>query len=146
MKKSDAIVFLSSRRAAETCTFTARARRFHNAELIRPPRVSKLMVVELSGKNNGLLSRVLAIGGAFFTLGQYLTQFWGSEVKFSRNRHFFNLSFVYFKTINRSDIKLSLACCPFNSEQNKVSLQFIDGIFVTHSITEGLCVTITSRS
>ena len=40
-------------------------------------------------------------------------------------------------TINGSDIKLSPVCFPFSSEQNKVSLPFIDGIFVTHNIPEG---------
>ena len=37
------------------------------------------------------------------------------------------------KTRNRSDIELSPACSPLNSEQNEVSLQFIEGILVTHS-------------
>ena len=49
------------------------------------------------------------------------------------------------KTINRSRIKLSPACFPFNSEQNKVSLQFTDGIFATHSIPEGNSVTLIGK-
>ena len=40
-----------------------------------PPRVSKLSVVDLRGEKTVVYSqRVLAIGGAFFIIGQYSTQ------------------------------------------------------------------------
>ena len=45
------------------------------------------------------------------------------------------------KTANCSDIKLSSACSSFISEQNGVLFQFIDGIFVMHSIPKGNSVT-----
>ena len=48
------------------------------------------------------------------------------------------------KTINRSDIKISPACFSLNPEQNKVSLQFIDGI-VTLRIPEGNSVTLIGK-
>ena len=47
--------------------------------------------------------------------------------------------------MNFNDIELSPGCCPINSEQNKVSLQFIDGIFVTNSIPEGNSITLISK-
>ena len=49
------------------------------------------------------------------------------------------------KTVNRSDIRLSPACSSFKSEQNKVLLQFIDGIFVTLSTLEGNSVTLMDK-
>ena len=38
--------------------------------------------------------------------------------------------------MNRSDLKPSPACFPFNYEHNSMLLQIIDGIFVTHSVPE----------
>ena len=49
------------------------------------------------------------------------------------------------KLKKRSDIELSPTGSPFNSEQNQVSLQFIDGIVVTHSIPEGNSVTLIGK-
>ena len=65
----------------------------------------------------------------------------GQRSNFSEIDTFSNILDAISKTINRSDIELSPACSPFNSEENEVSLQFIDGIFVTHSIPEGNSVT-----
>ena len=45
------------------------------------------------------------------------------------------------KTINRSDIKLSPVCSPFNSVQSYVSLLSFDGIFVADSVPEVNSVT-----
>ena len=54
--------------------------------------------------------RVLAIGSAFFfILGQKLTPFWGSKVKFSGNWQFFKFALSYFKSIDRNDIRFSPA-------------------------------------
>ena len=47
--------------------------------------------------------------------------------------------------MNRSYLKLSPACYPFNSKENSVLLQFIDGIFVTHSISEENSVTLIAK-
>ena len=49
------------------------------------------------------------------------------------------------KTIYSSDIKLSPMCFPFNSEQYKVPLQCIEGIFVTRIIPEGNSVTLIGK-
>ena len=49
------------------------------------------------------------------------------------------------KTINCSDLELSPACSPFNSEENDVLLQFIDRICVTLSIPEGNSVTLIGK-
>ena len=90
--------------------------------------------------------RCLAIGGAFPDPGSKFDPFFGgSMVKFLRNRQFFSYTLVYFKNINRSDTKLSPACSPFLRKQNEVSLQFIDEIFVTHSIPEGNSVTLIGK-
>ena len=49
------------------------------------------------------------------------------------------------RTVNCSDI-ISTVCSPFNSEQNKVSLRFLGGIYVTQSIPEGNSVTVLAKS
>ena len=63
-----------------------------------PPGVSKLSVVELSGKNQRIaLDEYSRLVVRFLILGKKLTPFWGSKVKFSRNRRFFNFTLPYFK-------------------------------------------------
>ena len=67
------------------------------------------------------------------------------KVKFSEIDNFSFLHEYISKPINRNNIKLPSACFPFNSEQKKVLLQFIDGIFVMYSIPEGNSVTFIGK-
>ena len=128
--------------------------RFHKAVvqrgggLIRPQRVSKLMVVELSEKNTADCSRrVLAIGGAIFYSRSIFDRVFEDQMSnFRKSAIFFNFALVYFKTINRSDITLSPACSLFNYVPTYVSLQFLDEIFVAHSVPEGNSVTPSAKS
>ena len=109
---------------------------------MQPPRVWKLMIVELSGKKQRIaLDEYSRLVVRFLILGQNLTPFWGSKVKFSRNQQFSTLCSYTSKTINRSDIKLSQACSPINSVQPYKSLLFLDGIFVSHIVPEVNSVT-----
>ena len=55
--------------------------------------------------------------------------------------YFSNLRYYISKTINRSDIKLSLACFMINFVQSYVSLLFLGGIFMAHSVPEVNSVT-----
>ena len=61
-----------------------------------PPRVSKLSVVEFSGKNQWIALDDYSRWHCFLILVQNLTLFW-SKVIFSRNKSFFNFALVYFK-------------------------------------------------
>ena len=60
-----------------------------------------------------------------------------SKVKCSWNPHFSTILDAISKSTNRSDIEIWPACSPFHSKQNEVSLQFIDGMFRTHSTYPG---------
>ena len=72
------------------------------------------------------------IGSVFFTLGQYLIQLWEIKGKIFAESSISNFfKFISQKTINRSEINLSLVCFPFNSEQNCVQLLYFDRMFVT---------------
>ena len=93
-----------------------------------PPRVSKLRVVEFSGKNGGLLSTSTRDWWCFFlVLGQYLTQLCEVKCQCFAKSTIFQIYISIFKNISRSELKLSSACSPFNSPQNKVSSLFMDG-------------------
>ena len=70
----------------------------------------------------------------------------GQRSFFCKIDNFLALHYDSLKTINRSDIKLSPARFPFNSEPSMVSLLFIDGVFVTHRITEVNSVTPIGKS
>ena len=51
--------------------------------MIRPPRVSKLRLVELSRKKQRIaLDEYSGLVVRFLVLGQYMTQFWGSKSNF----------------------------------------------------------------
>ena len=86
------------------------------------PRVSKLRVIEISGKSSGLVStsRYSWLVVRFLSEVKILVQFWGAIVKFREIDNFFPILRWYISiNINRSDIKLSPACSSFNSEQHK---------------------------
>ena len=89
--------------------------------LVRPPGVSKLSVVELSEKNSRLAyysRKVLAIGGAICYSRSIFDPFMRGQMSFfAKYSIFFNFSCVYLKIINRSDLKPSPGCSPFNAEQ-----------------------------
>ena len=113
-----------------------------------PPCVSKLSVVELSGKNSGLPRRVLAIGGAFLdpkSIFDRWPSYERSNVNFREIDNFSILHPYITKSMSCSGLKLSPACSPFNSKQNGVFLQFVDWIFVTHSISETNSVTLIAK-
>ena len=69
----------------------------------------------------------------------------GQNANFRKIDNYSTLHEYTSKTIRRSDIKLSPACSPFNSEQ-KVPLPLIHGKFVTHSIPERSSVTLSTKS
>ena len=47
--------------------------------------------------------------------------------------------------MNLSNPKLLPACSTFNYEQHRVLLEFIDGMFVTHSVPEVNSVTLIAK-
>ena len=97
---------------------------------MQPPARLKTKA-SLAEKPEGCSRRVLAIGGAFFILGQYMTPFWRSKVKYSRNRQFFNFALVYFKIYESQRHKTFTSVFPFNSVQSCMSLKFPDAMFVS---------------
>ena len=67
-------------------------------------------------------------------------------VKFSQNRQFFHIYISISETLEHvATKKLSPACSTYNSEQNEMSLPFIDGIFLMHRILEGNRVTLIGK-
>ena len=92
----------------------------------------------------------------FWLLGQYLTQLFAFKFKvkgqFSPNLRFSTLRTNIASTMRYSrrhiptDIKLSPACSPFNSKQNRMLLQFIDGVFVTLASQKGIASHSSSKS
>ena len=89
---------------------------------------------------------MLAIGGAFCdsrSIGDSVMR--GQRSNFRKIDKFSTIHDDISNIINRSDIGLSPASSPFTSEQNEVSLQFIDGIFLTHSIPEENSVTLIGK-
>ena len=59
-----------------------------------------------------------------------------------------NFSILHYrisKIINRIGIKLSLASSLFTFERKKVSLPFIDRMFVTHSVSKGNSVDLIGK-
>ena len=116
---------------------------------MRPPRVSNLMVIELSKKIPVDCSRrVPAIGGEFFFFGPRLifdTVMRGQRSNFRKIDNVSTLHWHISKIINRSGLTLPSAYSPLNSDQNEVSLPFMDGLFVTHGIQEGNSVTLIGK-
>ena len=90
--------------------------------------------------------RVLAIGGTFFDPRSIFDPIMRDQMSSIRKiDNFSTLHEDISIPINRRDIKLSLACSPFNSEQNQEQLPLIDGIFMTHTIPEGNSVTLIGK-
>ena len=68
-------------------------------------------------------SRVLAIGNAFFNPGPiFYPVMRGQRSNFSEIGNFSNSHAHISKTVNRSGVKLSPACCPFNCELDRILL------------------------
>ena len=110
------------------------------------PGVSKLSVVERSKKMD-CSRRVLAIGSAiFYPRSKFNPVLGGQRSDFREVCNFSTLLQYISKTINRSDIKLSPACSPFNAVQTSVSLHFFYGIFLARSVPEGNSVTPSVKS
>ena len=112
-----------------------------------PPGVSKLSVVELSGKNQRIaLDEYSRLVVRFFGPRSIFDPVMrGQRSNFREIGNFSNYIYCISKTIDRSDIRFSPACSPFNSQQYSVSLQFLDGIYVTHSVPEGYSVTLIGK-
>ena len=90
--------------------------------------------------------RVLAIGSAFYDARSKFDPVLGVKGQiFAKLAIFLTLRQYILKSINRSDIKLSPACSPFNSVRSYVSLKFLDGIFAAHSVPEGNSVTLIGK-
>ena len=126
-----------------TCTRTY-------VQLLRPPPPSCLETKCLSGKSIWIALKEYWLWWCILLVpGQYLTQLW--EIKdqiFAKSAifQFYQHISEEKKTINRGDIKLTLACSPLSSEQNEVLLRFLDRIFVRCSIPEGNSVIHTGKT
>ena len=83
-----------------------------------PPCVSKLSIVELSGKSPADCSRrMLEIGEAFCDrMSMFDPGMRDQRSNFRETGIFINFASRYLKTTNRSDMKLSPACSPLGSE------------------------------
>ena len=110
-----------------------------------PPGVSKLRVIELSGKNSGFLFSTRDWWYVLWSLINIWPIYESSKVKFSENRPFSPLHAYSSKLMNFSDKEPSPACSPLNSEQSTVLLQLIDGIFVEHRVPEVNSVTLIAK-
>ena len=69
-------------------------------------------------KTGGALSPSTRDWWCFFILGQYMTQLWEAKGQIFAKPGIFQLYFIILKkkTIDRSDLKPSPTCSPFNSE------------------------------
>ena len=109
---------------------------FHSADVqgggdtTVPPRVSKLSVVEVSGKNSGLLSTITRDWWCFFDHSSTFDPVIRAHISNLREIDSFSTlhEHTYLKVVNRRNMQLSPTYFPFNSEQIKPSLQSLHGI------------------
>ena len=86
------------------------------------------------------------IGSAFFVSRSIFDLVMGCQrSNFRKIDNFSNFNAYISKTINRSDLKPPPACSPFNSEQYRALLQFINETCVAHSVPEVNSVTLMAK-
>ena len=116
-----------------------------------PPGVSKLSVVELSGKTADCSRQVLTIGGAFFDHRSKIDPVLGVIGQNFSKSEIFQLHIIIFQKlliVATSGFHQRVPRSILNSVTCRVSVysvQFLDGIYVTHSVPKGYSVTLIGK-